>query len=173
MSKVLPFRTAYGPHDALKYGIDFTVLDEKTGEFVPSESMVRPEFKHATDVNEIVRRWEKTNILEHTSRHQGQYGDFTSGPQSYHEAVNQVREAESMFAELPSALRERFHNDAGEFLAFVSDDDNIPEMRELGLIPPERSSESDPGAERPANESEASEADQSEDGSPKGDDAPS
>lgn len=88
------------------------------------------------DINNIMRRFEKTGILEHVSRHAGRYGDFTGAPASYHEALNQVVDAQTMFLALPAKVRARFSNDPGEFLAFVSDPANVDELIRLGLANP-------------------------------------
>ena len=95
------------------------------------ESMVRPEFARSADVNFIVDRWEKSGVLEHTSRYQGQYGNFV-GPVSYHEAVNAVLEADGMFMTLPSSIRDRYGNSVAEFLKAVDDGDEF--LVEAGIL---------------------------------------
>lgn len=134
MSKQQRFRSAYDFGDTSVYGQVNSYVDEKTGEVVVYESMTADEFRHACDVNRIVEKWQRTGVLEHTARFAGEYGNFI-GPESYHEAANRLAEANSMFETLPAAMRAEFGNDVGHFLAFVSDDDNAPRMRELGLLP--------------------------------------
>jgi len=62
----------------------------------------------------------------------------------YHEALNIVADAESMFEELPSTIRAQFENDPHKFLEFVQDPNNLDEMRELGLAKPPTLSDKEP-----------------------------
>lgn len=101
-----------------------------------SQSRTRQSFKDECDVNKIMAKFEKTALVDHVNERQGQYGDFTNLPSSFHEAIEQVRAANAMFLTLPSKVRKKFGNDPGVFLEFVSDPDNAEGMRELGLIPP-------------------------------------
>lgn len=93
-------------------------------------------FKDDCDVNLIMKRFERTGMLDHLNQYQGRYGDFLDLPQTYHEAVNQVMAAEEMFMTIPAKVRAMFNNDAGEFLAFVDDPANAEKMVELGLARP-------------------------------------
>lgn len=95
-------------------------------------------FKETVDINRIMSRYERTGMLEHVAKYEGDYGDFTDVPTSYHEAMLQVRRADEMFMSLPAKVRKRFANDPGEFLAFVENPENRDEMHELGLLKPER-----------------------------------
>lgn len=88
------------------------------------------------NVNRIMARFERTGIIDHFNRFEGMYDDFTNVPQSYHEAIEQVMRAEEMFMSLPSRLRARFENDAGQFLAFIDNPSNADELVELGLVHP-------------------------------------
>lgn len=104
---------------------------------VGENSMTQQHMKESCDINVIMKKYEKTRLLEHVNHRQGQYGDFTLAP-DYHTALNQLHAAQEMFMELPSKLRERFANDPGNFLDFVSNPENVDEMRELGLLPKEK-----------------------------------
>ena len=48
--------------------------------------------------------------------------------------VSKVTEARSIFAQLPSELRKRFHNDPAELVVFMSDSANVEEAISLGLM---------------------------------------
>lgn len=85
------------------------------------------------DINGIMKRYERTGILEHRNNFEGQYGHFIDGPADYHEAMNAVIEADEMFQTLPSGIRRRFHNDAGAFLDYANDPDNAEDMIRMGL----------------------------------------
>lgn len=100
------------------------------------ESRTHQSFKAECDINTIMGKYERGQLIEHVNRYQGDYGDYTKVPQSYDEALNQVIEAKDMFMTLPAKLREKFDNDPAEFLAFVDNPENLDEMRELGLANP-------------------------------------
>ena len=84
------------------------------------------------DINNIMKRYEKTGLIEHTNQYQGDYGDFTQAME-YHEALNFVRASQEMFMTLPAPIRAEFDNDAGRFLSFVNDPKNAEAMIEMGL----------------------------------------
>lgn len=102
-----------------------------------TKSLTKQAHKAECDINNIMKRFEKTGMLEHANTFKGQYGDFTDVPQSYQDALEQVREAEGMFMTLPAKARKRFENNPGAFLGFVQDPTNREEMIELGLLKPD------------------------------------
>lgn len=97
-----------------------------------SVSRTKQSFAKECDINHIMSRYEKTGLIAHVNRVQGQYGDF-AGPPDYQEAMNMVVRAGDMFMSLPAKVRARFGNDPGEFLAFVTDAANAEEVVKLGL----------------------------------------
>ncbi len=88
-------------------------------------------FKEECDINTIMGRYIATGALPPMMQG-GDYG--VASAVTYHEALNTVREAEEMFNNLPSKLRNRFEGDPARFLDYVQDEDNEPEMLELGLL---------------------------------------
>lgn len=119
----------------------------------PDEGLVVQSFKDECDINVIMKRYEKDMLLEHVNEYQGQYGDFSEVP-DYHTAMNFVRQADEMFMTLPAGIRKQFDNDAGEFLAFVSDPSNKDKMIEMGLARPEVVV-SEPASQSPSTPEEA------------------
>lgn len=125
------FRSAY---DGQGYKNPMTFLDEN-GE--PEKSLTEQCHKDMCDVNNIIRKYDKTGLLEHVNEHQAYYGDYTEVDE-YREALNKVITAQNMFDELPSDLRRRFGNDPGQYFEFVSNPENRDEMVRLGMMnPPE------------------------------------
>lgn len=125
------------------------------------ESLCRPEFKKASMVTNIVARWEASGVLEHTSRYQGQYGDFL-GPESYHQALNLLLQADEMFMSLPSSVRDRYDNSVEEFLAGVDAGDDF--LVEAGILkkPAEKSSKPAVRSRSRDGSADASEASEAE-----------
>ncbi len=107
--------------------------------FSPSQKVVSPEgrkpaqqqFKDDTDINSIMRKFQKTGTINHSATHQPEYG-IATGP-TLHQAMNLVTKANSMFEELPSSIRNKFKNQPSAFLDFVQDHNNAAEAEELGL----------------------------------------
>lgn len=118
------------------------------------ETLTKQAEKDACDVNNIVRKWQKTGVIEHVAKYQGDYSDLVGAPVDYHAAFNQVLEARAAFDSLPSSVRKRFQNDPGAFLEFVSDPANGDEMIKLGLRKAPLDLSGDPGAEAPVEPSE-------------------
>lgn len=112
----------YRPHDPDLGAISFE------GEV----SLTHQSFRDECDINHIMKRYEKTGILDHVNKHQGAYGDFTQVA-SYQDALQVVSEAERMFLTLPARIRAEFDNDPGTFLQFATNPDNGERMVELGL----------------------------------------
>ncbi|AXL15479.1 internal scaffolding protein [Microviridae sp.] len=92
-------------------------------------SMTQQHQKDETDVNKIMKRYVKTGVIDHVNRHEGHYGDVPA--HTYHEAMDQVIQANDMFQELPSRVRKRFENDPGKFLAFVQDPVNKDNLAQV------------------------------------------
>lgn len=103
-------------------------------------SRTKQSFKDECNINNIMIRYEKTGIMEHIKKTGGSYEDYTDLPTDYHTACNQVIAAQDMFQSIPARIRASFDNDPGEFLAFVSNSENMDQMVEMGLAqrrPPE------------------------------------
>ncbi len=97
-------------------------------------SMTKQSFKDECDINFIMKKFEKTGLLDHVNKFNGYYGDLPENV-DYQTALNSVFEAEAAFRSLTADIRSKFHNDAGEFLAFVEDAENAEEIIALGLGP--------------------------------------
>lgn len=95
---------------------------------------VKQSMKDACDINRILARYVRSGQIDHLAKYGGSYDIATAG--SFHEAMNMVLRVQAMFADLPSAVRAKFDGKPEEFLAFVQDEKNLSEMRELGLAKP-------------------------------------
>lgn len=111
-----------GPYDEkLSPGIDCTV----------EPSMTKQSFRDECDINTIMKRFERTGVLDFVNEHEARYGDATA--LDYQSALNVVIQAEGMFADMPAHLRKRFNNDPALFLEFIDNPENIEESVKLGL----------------------------------------
>lgn len=116
-----PFKTAYNGRN-------------RCAAHIGTSDVVQRHMKDEVDVNNIMRKYQKTGLVNHVNRYQGNYGNFTNMP-TFHEAYQKVLDAKEMFLTLPSTIREKFANDPGLFLEYVDDPENAEGMKELGLIP--------------------------------------
>lgn len=97
------------------------------------ESMTKQSFKDECDINNILKKYQKTGLLNHVNQHKGDYTDLTQNV-DYHTAQNMIIQAQNSFNSLPSSIRLKFNNDPGQFLDFVHNPDNVDEMKSMGLI---------------------------------------
>lgn len=98
----------------------------------PEKSRTKQSFKDECNINVIMSRYLKTGVMDFVSKHEPQYGDVTG--LDFQSAMDIVARGQTMFHDLPSAIRNRFENDAALFLDFISDDRNRKEMAEMGLL---------------------------------------
>lgn len=100
------------------------------------EAMTKQAFADEVNINNIISKYKQTGVLPNSARSAlAQFGDFSEVP-SYQDALNTVMLAQDVFAELPSAVRNRFSNDPGEMLAFLNNSNNREEAIKMGLIDP-------------------------------------
>jgi len=126
-------RSHFKPHKRVTE--DGTILNRATGEYERPPSMTKQEFLKETDINNILKQYSVTGMLNHVSANaaQGRYEDLPD-PTDFQESLHQVKEAETAFMSLPSKLRARFDNEPVNFLAFLEDPSNEQEARALGLL---------------------------------------
>lgn len=96
-------------------------------------SLTRAEFALESDINTIMRNATKSGVMP-TRTDMARYGDFSAAP-DFMEAQNIVIRARAQFASLPSELRNRFENDPGKFLAWITDKNvSLDDVQRYGLL---------------------------------------
>lgn len=98
----------------------------------PKQGRTKRSFLQECDINTIVRKFNQNGQLTNQIKNNPIYANFADLP-TYQEALNTVINAQEQFDNLPSELREKFHNEPSEFLAFVKDPSNNEELVKLGL----------------------------------------
>jgi phage internal scaffolding protein len=91
--------------------------------------------KRETDVNEIVKKYDKTGLITHIANFEAKFGDMTG--MEFQKAQEMVANAKSQFEMLPSEIRNRFANDPMNLLKFMEKKENRDEAIKLGLIHPD------------------------------------
>jgi len=98
-----------------------------------SGGRTRQSFKDQCDVNQIVNKWRKTGVIDHVSQFQGRYADYGDGA-DFQAAQERILATTNMFMTLPANIRSKFENDPSQFLDFITNEENLEEMKELGII---------------------------------------
>lgn len=96
-------------------------------------SMTQQQFKNQCDVNQILKKFEKTGMISHLNNNAGNYGDFST-IQNFQSNLNMILNAQSSFDALPSEVRKRFGNNPNNLIEFVQDNSNYEEALKLGLV---------------------------------------
>lgn len=104
-------------------------------------SRTRQEFAAECDINNIMKKYQKTGVLSHFSPRQPQYLDLGDGVPDLMTAMNTVLVAERAFSQLPAVVRKEFDNDPTRFVDYAQNSENLPKLREWGLAPPEAAPE--------------------------------
>lgn len=113
------------------YNYNMNEASDASGLKCQDKTLAQQHMADECDINKLVERFVVTGELPQRSLPPLQ-GDFTNIP-TYQEALNLMIEANQSFMQLPANVRNRFENDPGQFVAFVSDEANRDEMRRMGL----------------------------------------
>lgn len=95
----------------------------------------KQEFKDECDINILMSHYISTGQIPNLNERAPQYLDNTAF-QDFQQSMNYVASANSLFFEMPSAIRNKFDNSPALFLDFCSQEKNRPEMAEMGLLKP-------------------------------------
>lgn len=101
-------------------------------EYVPGKSRTKQSFAEACDVNVIVERFEKTNLITHLARGVPRFDDV-SEMKDFQSALNIVKAAEEYFSTLPAVVRAKFENNVAQFVDFCSRPDAPEVLKQLGF----------------------------------------
>lgn len=119
-----------------RYNYDMNAASRKSALFCPEPTRAQQNFKEECDINTIVERFGLTGELP-TGVTMPFQGDFEHS-MDYQDSLDKLRQAQAAFMQFPADVRGRFQNDAGQFVAFVSDEANKDEVKKWGLLRAER-----------------------------------
>lgn len=88
--------------------------------------------KKECDVNEIIKKYDKTGLISHISGFEAEFGDMTG--HDFKQAQDLILGAQAQFNQLPAEIRKRFDNSPENLLEFMEHEENRAEAIELGLI---------------------------------------
>lgn len=115
------------------YNYDVDKVSDETGLKCEDDSLTIQSSKDESDINVIVDRFTKTGTMPQLMM-PPLNADFDA-VFDFQDAMNLTRAAKESFDAMPAKVRTRFNNDPAAFVDFCSDQDNIDEMRKLGLAP--------------------------------------
>ncbi|WNK14775.1 MAG: internal scaffolding protein [Microvirus sp.] len=97
------------------------------------DSLTKQSCKSECDINNIIKQYQKTGILTHTTPYQPLYTELPPST-DYQDALNTIIQAEDAFNTLPAKVRDHFKNDPASFLAGLSDPALRPQLEEWGVF---------------------------------------
>lgn len=97
------------------------------------ESRTKQAFRDEVNINNIMKRFAKGQMITHFNTRQPFYGDV-SEIKDYRDALNVVIQAEELFSGMSAQVREKFDNDPAKMIEFLSDEKNRDEAIKLGLV---------------------------------------
>jgi phage internal scaffolding protein len=89
--------------------------------------------KEYCDINTIMAQYQRTGMLPHFKEKTPQYVDLSKIP-NFIEAFDKVAEANQLFYELPSEIRNLMHHDPRNLEAFISDEKNHEVLEAFGMV---------------------------------------
>lgn len=96
------------------------------------EIITEQSHKDTCDIHTIMRKYEKTGLIEHVNTRGAEYADYCDAP-DFKEAMDYIANANSLFESVPARIRDQFHNNPAEYLEFMTDPSNLEKIREMGL----------------------------------------
>lgn len=112
------------------------------GTTCPEHTLTRASEAAACDINNIMRRFEKTGILPE-GKAPPYFGDV-SQIGDYRTMQHQMIAAQNLFDQLPLETRQLFDHSVAALLDFVADPANKSYAQELQLLPPDAAPEPAP-----------------------------
>lgn len=98
-----------------------------------TELITKQSMKDETDINNILKQYKRTGIIQHINSQEPIYTDLPD-PLDYQEALNMQMNADSAFSTLPSVVRAYFNNDPTALLVALNDPSQRDKLMELGII---------------------------------------
>ena len=103
-----------------------------------NDGRTKQSFRDETDINQILKRAQKTGTISHLNKYEARYGDFSNF--DFFEAQIQLAKGGEIFDALPMELRKEFNQSPADFFEYVNDPENKDDLARLlpGLAEPGR-----------------------------------
>lgn len=99
----------------------------------PEEDLTVQSYADEADINVMIKRFGIASVAKPQAPG---YYDFTTAPTDYMEAHMAIIEADRRFAQVPARIRAQHENNPAKFAAWLADEKNADQARELGLMKP-------------------------------------
>ncbi len=93
------------------------------------DGRTKQSFRDETDINQILKRAQKSGTISHLNKYEARYGDFSGF--DFFDAQLQISKGAQIFDELPVELRREFNQSPAEFFDYVNDPANKERLVEL------------------------------------------
>lgn len=90
------------------------------------DGRTKQSFKDSTDINQILKKAQRTGTISHLSKYQPVYGDFSDF--DFQTAHNTLIRGRQIFEELPSEVRREFDQSPAKFFEFVNNPENAADL---------------------------------------------
>jgi len=104
-----------------------SMLGTKTPTF--KDGRTKQSFKDETDINQILKRAQKSGTISHLNKYEARYGDFSGF--DFFEAQLKLSQGREIFDALPVEIRREFRQSSAEFFDYVNDPENKDRLAEL------------------------------------------
>ena len=93
------------------------------------DGRTKQSFRDETDINQILKRAQKSGTMSHVSKYEARYGDFSNF--DFFEAQLQLAKGGEIFDALPMELRREFNQSPADFFQYVNDPANKDRLEKL------------------------------------------
>lgn len=117
----------------LEFRTQYTERKVKPGIVFTEPSLAKQAFKDQCDINNVLKRYNATGVLDHVTALQPVYADLTQVG-DLQQAFDIVRSAQDAFDALPSELRNELDNNPANLLSFIQNPANKERCVAYGLF---------------------------------------
>ena len=93
------------------------------------DGRTKESFRDETDINQILKRAQKSGTISHLTKYEARYGDFSGF--DFFDAQLQLAKGGEIFDALPVELRSEFNQSPAQFFAYVNDPANKERLGKL------------------------------------------
>ncbi len=111
--------------EKVKDGFDFS-----------KDVVTKQSFKEECDIHNILSQYRQTGVINHLAVRSPDYADVSDYPQDYQVVAESARSAAAAFADLPEAVRRRYHDDPATFLQALVDPAESSFLVQAGILNP-------------------------------------
>jgi phage internal scaffolding protein len=101
-------------------------------DFEGDEGLTEQCHRQSCDMHHIMKKHQETGLINHVNQYKGRYDEMPNDLQ-FHDAMNVIATANSMFESVPSHIRAEFDNSPALFIKFMQDPQNKDQIEKMGL----------------------------------------